>query len=681
MMTELSPHAGTPDETTGMGRPASRVVVLSILLALMTLAAFFPVVKNDFVNFDDDRYVTRNRQVMKGLAGDGVLWALKTKETGNWHPLTWISHMIDVEIFGLDPAGHHLVSLMFHTANVILLFLVLNGMTGAVWRSAFTAALFGLHPLHVESVAWIAERKDVLSTFFFMLAMGAYLRYVRRPGLAGYLVTAACFSLGLTAKPMLVTFPLVLLLLDYWPLGRFSGSVTSGRSVRPAVMLVMEKVPLLLLSAASSVVTYAAQQSIGAVASWELLPISTRVSNALLSYQLYIRKMLFPLNLAVYYPMGGEPAGAIIVAASGLFLAAVSILVLWSMRSRPWLATGWYWYLGTLFPVIGLVQVGGQAMADRYTYISYTGLFIIISWGAWEIVARIPGRKLVTALAAGVVLAVLFVMTSVQAGYWRDSITLFDRALEVTTDNHMAHNNLCLALADEGMVTEAMEHCRKSLEIEPDLAQAHNNLGGLLLKQGREAEAERHFMRVLKIDPGFPEAHYNLGSILFDRGDLDGAGEHLLAAVRLNPQDEKAHNNLGSVLLKKGRRRAALGHFLEAGAIDPAYAEAIRNAGVVLTMEGRHREAMEQFERALELVPDDAVSHYGAGVALARDGDLDRAVRHFAEAVRIRPDYPEAHYNLGMVLMSRGCEREGTEHLDRAAAIDPSYAKQSGGKP
>ncbi len=444
-------------------RTKKRLLIISLLLIIATFMAFWQVTHCDFINFDDPEYVTDNRHVQDGLTVEGILWAFTTGHAANWHPLTWISHMVDVQLFGLQPGWHHLTNLLFHLANTLLLFLVLNRMTKALWQSAFVAALFALHPLHVESVAWVAERKDVLSTFFWMLTMGMYVSYVARPGLTRYLTLLLCFALGLMAKPMLVTLPFVLLLLDYWPLQRLEQKkppqevrkpLSKDKKRTPPVKapvqpvdhwplirpLLTEKIPLFVLAVLSSIVTYLVQHHGGAVESLEAFPPSARVANAFVSYSTYMVKMLWPTNLAVFYP---HPRWWPLwqVLGSVVLLIAITVLAIRGAKKRPYAAVGWLWYVGTLVPVIGVVQVGSQAMADRYTYIPLVGLFIIVAWAVPELLKKWPYRKEALIVLSALCLLCLFLVTWRQVGYWRNSIALYDHALEVTDANSLIHNN------------------------------------------------------------------------------------------------------------------------------------------------------------------------------------------------------------------------------------------------
>ena len=427
-------------------------LIISLLLITAILIAYWQVKDFDFICFDDKPYVTENRHVQAGLTVKGFAWAFTTFHASNWHPLTWLSHMTDCELYGLNPMGHHWTSLQFHIANTLLLFFILQYMTGALWRSAFVAALFAMHPLHVESIAWVAERKDVLSTFFGMLTLLAYCRYAKQPSLAGYLLIILFLSMGLMAKPMLVTFPFLFLLLDFWPLERLRSETVSR--------LILEKIPMLVPVVISSCLTFMAQQSSGAVKPLESFSLTVRIANAFVSYASYAVKAIWPHNLTIFYPHPGNALPLWQVLGAILLVGGASFLAIRSLKKYPYIAVGLFWYLGMLVPVIGLVQVGQQAMADRYTYIPMTGLFIIIAWGFSDLSTKWHYRKIVLTLFAVIILSVLAVSTFFQLGYWRNSVALFERAVSITENNYLAHNNLGAALLEKGKFDKAVLHIK-----------------------------------------------------------------------------------------------------------------------------------------------------------------------------------------------------------------------------
>jgi Tfp pilus assembly protein PilF len=594
-----------------------RKTFICLVLITVTLAVFWQVSNHEFVNFDDDDYVSENPHVQSVLSRQAIIWAFTATRAANWHPLTWLSHMIDCQLYGLNPSGHHLTNVLFHLVNTLLLFLLLNRITGASWRSGFVAALFAVHPLHVESVAWVAERKDVLSTLFWLLTMWAYIYYVEKPRLHRYLLTLLTFALGLMAKPMLVTLPVVLLFLDYWPLKRFEiGQSASGlpaasqpstiaeKPGAQAFRLLLEKTPLFVLAAVSAFVTFVVQKSGGAVGALEVYPIKIRVANALVSYVSYMVKMIWPQNLAVFYPHPGQSLPMWQAAAAGLLLLLISIAVIRAGRRQPYLPVGWLWYLGTLVPVIGLVQVGAQAMADRYTYVPLIGLFIMAAWGVPELLAKYRFQRTVLATLATILLVTPTLVSKRQVRHWQNSLTLFQHAVEVTADNYVAHDSLGNALAQQGMLDQAIVHYRESLRIKPNLVNTHNNLGVALLQQGEINRAMAQYYQALRLKPDSAETHNNLGVALFTVGQLDQAIGHYLTAIKLDPNFGKAYNNLGNVLARKGKLDEAISQYSRALELKPNYPEAHNNLGVALAQQEKFREAIAHFKRALQLRPD-----------------------------------------------------------------------------
>jgi protein O-mannosyl-transferase len=568
------------------GRRADTAVsgraLAALLLVAATLAAFAPVLSAGFVIYDDERYVLKNPHVQEGFGGDALRWAFTAGYASNWHPLTWLSHMLDWRLFGASPAGHHLTSLLLHAANAALLFLLLDRMTGAPWRAAFVAALFALHPLHVESVAWVAERKDVLSTLLWLLATWAYVAWTRKRGTARYVLVGALVALGLAAKPMLVTLPLTLLILDFWPLRRREAG-TAG-----ALRLVAEKVPLLTLSAASAAVTLATQAASPALGSMQEFPLAARVGNALVAYVAYLGKALWPAGLAVFYPHPGSSLSWWRPSGAAALLAAITVLAVALRRSRPYLLSGWLWYLVTLLPVIGLVQVGEQAMADRYTYVPLIGPFVAAAWGipdaarALLAASRRPGGESADRdrvlrwglpVAAGAVLLALALLTRAQAAVWKDSVTLFEHALAVTERNHLAHLDLGTALSREGRADEALAHYAEAVRIKPGNSIAQYDLGAALAARGRDAEAMEHYLQALTLDPRYAAAHNNLGILLAKQGRIDEAARHYAEAARLRPDFAEAHFNLAVAFQALGRdaeARAALETATRLGLKPPA---------------------------------------------------------------------------------------------------------------
>ena len=622
-----------------------RDIGICVLLAAATLAVYWPVGRFAFIKFDDGGYVYENPHVRRGLTWAGAEWAFTTGAQANWHPLTWLSHMADWQLFGSWAGGHHLVNVGFHAASGILLFLILARMTKRRWPSAVAAALFLLHPLHVESVAWVAERKDVLSTLFWMLTMGAYVLYVERPSIGRYVAVFVFLALGLMAKPMLVTLPFVLLLLDYWPLGRLGGAAETGKATsgfpwRRAGRLVLEKAPLLAIAAALSVVTYVVQQRGGSMAMAEHLSFGDRLANALVAYVAYLWNMMWPSGLAVFYPyVFPIPTWQAECAAAAL--AIVTVLVLWQRRRRPYLAVGWFWYVGTLVPVIGLVQVGDQAMSDRYTYIPLVGIFLAITWVVADGLAKWGRRvqRLTAAVAGVVVLAACAAVSADQVRYWSDSITLFRHTLDVTANNETAHYYLGTSLAMRSRTDEAIREFRAALSLQPRDVEAHNNLAMALALQGRTEDAIREFRTALSLQPDMPEAHINLGLALAGLGQQDEAIYHYREALRFRPDSTEAHLDLGVVLAARGQKENAIREYREVLRFRPDSAEALNNLAWILATcpDPKVRdgsEAVRLAERACELTGCKAPTLlYTLAAAYAEAGRFDDAVR-IAEELR-----------------------------------------------
>jgi Tfp pilus assembly protein PilF len=565
-------------------------VLACLCLAVVTISVFSKVLGHDFVDYDDDLYVTENSQVQEGLSWKGIHWAFTTFHASNWHPLTWLSHMLDCQFYGLNAGYHHLTNLAFHILNTLLLFGILKWTTGAFWPSVAVAALFAIHPLHAESVAWIAERKDVLSTFLWLLALWAYATYVKNRGVGRYLLTLLLFALGLMAKPMLVTLPFVLLLIDYWPLNRFGALPAASMSVANnrtetndwykntrVFCLIWEKIPFFVLVAASSVVTFMAQQKGDAISSLESLPMDRRIGNALISYLAYIKKMFWPNDLVVFYSYRHDAFPSWQVLGAGLLLVLVTIVTARAGRRFPYLPFGWLWYVGTLVPVIGLVQVGSQAMADRYTYVPFIGLFVLISWGLSDLGARLPYRKIVLSLSAAALFGALSACTFRQLTCWRNGITLFTNAVKVSPDSEVVHNNLGVAFAKQGQYHEAINHYSKALGIRPHHLKARFNLGFALGKTGRVDEAIEHFSKLLQMKPDYAEAHYNIGVALTQKGQVRQAVEHYTDALRIKPDYPEAYNELGICFASQGKINEAIIQFSKALEIKPDFQNARNN--------------------------------------------------------------------------------------------------------
>jgi tetratricopeptide (TPR) repeat protein len=560
-----------------------RELAIGGLLAALTIAAYARVAGNGFINLDDNDYVTENLRVQAGLSWKGAAWAFTTGHSANWHPLTWLSHMLDCQLFGMNPAGPHLTNLALHVASVLLLFHLFRRMTAAVGPSAFVAAAFALHPVHVESVAWVAERKDVLSALLWILTTLVYVRWVERPGAGRWAWVVALYTLGLLAKPMLVTLPFVLLLLDVWPLSRLE---SPWRDRVRLARLVREKSALFALAAASCAVTFLVQRGAGAMSLGDQIPFALRAQNALMAYVAYLGKTVVPARLAVFYPHRVEAFPALQVAGAALLLLAATVLALRTARERPWFAVGWLWFLGTLVPVIGLVQVGSQAMADRYMYVPMIGLSAAVGFGAAEIVQR--SRVARPAIAGLFALAVAgwTGLTWRQVGLWKDDQSLFRHVVEVMPENYLAHGILGNVHLRGNRFEEAMAEYREALRLRPSYAQAHSNLGMAFELQGRPADATAEYRTALLWSPDLPEAHHNLGRLLAEQGSTDQAIGHYEAALRANPDLVEAHVNLGVALTKVGRIDEAIAHLERALELKPGFAAALQSLGAARAIRG-----------------------------------------------------------------------------------------------
>ncbi len=586
--------------------PQKRNKIVCLLLAVVTLALYNPVNRHPFVNYDDDRYVVNNPHVRQGLTVDTFTWALTSTEQANWHPLTWMSHALDCSLFRLNPAGHHFTSILLHVVNVILLFLLLIWATNRFGPSLFAAALFALHPINVESVAWVAERKNVLCTMFFFLALWAYGRYVRKPSYGRYLAVAGLFICGLASKPMVITLPFVLLLLDYWPLTRIRGvNEEEGKtSTLPWSRLVIEKVPLFALSAASAVITMQAQQAGGAIRTTAEVSFGARIATAIWAYAMYLWKMIWPARLAPLYPHPGDSLAAWQVLVAALVLIAITALVL-KYRGRRYLVVGWLWFLGTLVPVIGLVQVGEAAMADRYAYIPLIGIFVMIAFG----VADWAGSKQLgfwPAIPAAAVIVALAITTHHQIGYWQSNYDLWSHTLAVTQNNFVAENNLGGALILQDREEEAHPHFEAAARINPKDPMSHANLGIYFQKHGqmREAIAEYQTAVSLTSDPGLlAQTYANLGGAHRALGDDDQAHKDFEQSLRFNPHQYNAWFGLGLLAQKQGKLDEAISDLSRSVELQPTAQEYLE-LGRALRQTGHIPEALDAFQQALKISPD-----------------------------------------------------------------------------
>lgn len=615
-----------------------------IALVLLTFIAYEPMRKNDFVGYDDDTYITEHPRVVKGITVANIIWAFGIGNTNYYHPLAWLSHMLDCQLYGLNPTMHHLTSLIIHTVSSLLLFLIFRWMTGGLWSSAFVAALFALHPLNVESVAWATERKSILSTFFGILALLSYVSYTKRPGFLRYIFVIVVFMLGLLAKPMLVTLPFVFLLLDYWPLrridhGRFRGDDNSKINKSIIIRLVLEKIPLLVLSAVLICISSIALQQLKQFTLTGNIPMKLRVSNAFVSYVKYAGKMVWPKGLAVLYPF---PKSVALWQSIGslLLLTVVSVFVIRMSRKRRYLGVGWFWYVGTLVPVIGLVQAGmWPEMADRFAYVPLIGLFVVVAWGVPDLLAKFRYRKYVLRVSAVTIPALLLICTRIQVRHWRDDLALFGRAVAVTENNSIMHNNFANTLRAQGRYQEALIHFNEALRINPQYLRAYNNKGLTLYDMDRVEEAIEIFKELISNSKSWADPHNNLGLAYAKKGELDLAVQSYSEAIRLKSDYFKALNNLG----------------------------------VALKSQGKIEQAIEQWQKALTFKPDYAKAHRNLGLAFARQSKYDAAVIHFTAALKAEPDAAETYYNLGCVYYLQGKVKLAVAQLRKALQLKPDY--------
>jgi tetratricopeptide (TPR) repeat protein len=620
-----------------------------IFLVAITWLVFGQTIRYDFVNYDDNEYVYANPAITSGLTPQGIIYAFSGRHGRNWHPLTTLSHMLDCQLWGVRAGGHHFTNVVLHTIAVVLLFLILQQMTGATWRSAFVAAVFAIHPLRVESVAWISERKDVLSAVFFTLTLGAYARYARYPSFGRYLTVSILFALGLMSKSMLVTVPFVLLLLDYWPLNRFS-----NRSSR---QLILEKVPLLALSAGAGVATLLVQRSSLAVV--EKLPLVSRIGNGLVSCVIYMKQMIWPVGLAVFYPHPGDQLPVWEIGLAIALLAMVSTGVIALRRKSPYLITGWFWYLVMLLPVIGLIQVGSQGHADRYTYLPQIGLYVLLAWGTTDALASrfATGRirhgglqRRILAVTASVAVFALAWYAHVQASYWRNGESLWGHALAVTSGNFMAHDGLGEQLAKRGRLDEAIDHFQKALNIAPGYPEIETNLILALTRKGRTDEAITHLQAFLKEYPNDAQAQCNLGNALRKKGDSQGAIAAYEKTLSIQARYPAAHYNLGIALDQNGQIDEAIAHYREAVREQPKYPEAYYLLGNDLVQKGRVDDAIAAYEQALKSKPAYSAAENNIGFALFQKGRPSEGIAHWQNALAAEPDSVDSLNNLAWVL-------------------------------
>lgn len=639
------------DEEKKLYRARVSFALIIVFLILVPLAVYWQVGSHEFVNFDDDDYIFQNYTVKKGLTAEGFMWAFSFTKNSYWHPLTWISHMLDCRLFGLDAGLHHLMNLLFHQINVLLLFTVLFLMTGAFGRSAAVAALFALHPVNVDTVAWVSERKNLLSTSMWLLTMLSYWFYTKKPGALRYISIVFFFILGTLAKPMLVTVPFVLMLLDYWPLKRFSlnrgdkdqkphkGKQKPQEQGEPISRLIWEKVPLVLISLIVVVLSSQSIKHLGAVVSFDAVPMKLRIANAIVSYTRYLAKFIYPIDLTFYHPYPAFVPGWQ-VAGSAALLGALTYAAVKYFRSHPYGIVGWLWFLGTLVPVLGFIQGGlWPAIAERWAYVPFIGLYIIVSWTSSHLVSRLRFGNIATAAAGILVLGVFSVLTLKQAGCWHDDFTLCRHALKVNPENYVAHNNLGMVYKDEGKIQDAIFHYQEALRISPGNANAMSNLANAFTGAGRMDEAIKLYREALGIDPESADTHFNLGAALEKIGRTDEAARSYQRAFTLNPQLEVSYEVLGNVSMTEGKVDAAIGYYLQA----------VRQNG------------------------KSAITRYNLGNAYARKGDMEAAVKSYQDAVKLDKRYAEAYNNMGNALAELKKDDDAIACYKKALEIKPGF--------
>jgi tetratricopeptide (TPR) repeat protein len=634
-----------------------------LAIIVLTLAAYSGTIRNGFIHFDDTVYITENPHVKEGLSLSGVTWSFHAFHAGNWHPLTWLSHMADVSLFGLDPSGHHAMGLLIHVLAALLLFALLRQVTGSLHGAALVAALFAIHPLHVESVAWASERKDVLSAFFWFATLWAYARYVKKNAAVWYGMVLLLFACGLMAKPMLVTLPVLLLLFDFWPLGRF------GKENVPAFRLIMEKLPLFGLVAGSVVLTLIAQRE--AIAPLDKVSLVERLTNAVVSYGVYLLQTVLPAGLAVFYPFPEKPQVVLAVVLLGGF-CLLTFVAIRQWKRRPYLLFGWLWYCITLVPVIGILQVGAQAHADRYTYIPLVGIFIMIVWFLRDTAIRQnKAQRRLMATVAVVIIAGMVVLTARQVRVWNNDEALFSHALKVTRNNYVALNNLGLLYDNNGRADKALEYFTAAIRIKPDFAEALNNIGNLMRGEGNGDEAMQYYRRALAANPDLAVVHSNLGIELAKRGNTAEAAEQYRKAISLEPQRADAYYNYGNLLAAAGRYEEALTYFKKACERAPDSCEIHNNLGLMLARTGKGDEAITEYHKAITLRPDYAEAYNNLGILHTITGRTPEAIAAYEKSLALDSNNVSAYNNLAFVFQNSGNSEKAVDLLRKARRLAP----------
>jgi len=643
-----------------------------LFLVIPTLAVYLQTTDFDFVSYDDFLYVIDNNHVNSGLSWENTKWAFNQPYASYWHPLTWLSHMADCHFFGLAPGMHHLINIVLHLFNSLLLFYIFFSVTKRLWPCLFMAALFAMHPLHVESVAWISERKDLLSAFFWMLTTLCYIWYARQPCIRRYVFTLLLLCLSLMAQPMAVTLPFVLFLMDFWPIGRHEACPEGDFPRRSLISLIAEKIPFIALATASASVTFLVQQKIGAMSSFSTFSIAQRFGNAVTSYLTYIFKMIWPTRLVVFYPHPGMPP-VWIIAFSVLFLVFMTWIMIRAAKSRPYLIIGWFWYLGILAPVIGIIQIGHQAMADRYTYLPLIGLFIMISWGLPELVKKIRIPRIIVIFVAAAILSIMGIMAWVQAGYWKNTITLFTHAIDAGYPSIIAHDSLGVAFVQNDQNAEAEKHFKRAIELNPWYWKSINNLGTLRKSQGRFAEAVLLHERALQLNPRSWRIYANYGLALMSLGKVDEAAVSFFYWTVLKPDNDLAHLGLGSALINLGKDDQAQIALTRALELNPRLEIAHNNLGTILFRKGNISDSVRHFNKALQIKPGYGIAQLNLnvamkhiGISLMEQGQDELAIDTFKKAIALKPGDFEAMYNLACLYSMQNNLEQSAKWLEKA---------------
>jgi len=677
------------------------VLFICILLSLAIIIIYWQVVNFDFIVFDDHYYVTNNDIVKEGITFEGIKWAFTSiGYSANWHPLSWISHMLDIQFFGMNPGMHHFTNVIFHVFNTVLLFLVLERMTGALWRSAAVAALFALHPLHVESVAWISERKDVLSTFFWMLTMMGYIWYVEHRNMWRYLLVVFLYILGLLSKPMLVTLPFILLLLDFWPLNRLgfdqTGDIGKNHGLKNKssekrwsrlLKLILEKIPIIVLAIISSLMTIVAQGKTSSIQNVVILTLGTRLLNAITSYVAYLLKVVYFFNLAVFYPYNFSFNPFLVIGCT-LFLILITFFVILFAKRLPYLLVGWLWYLGALIPVIGIVQVGDQSMADRYTYIPLVGIFIMIVWGIWEMLHQWKYRKAIIRMFSIIILIILMIATFYQVSFWKNSGTLFNHTLKVTKNNYVAYNSLGVYLFDKGDLEGSRKQFKLAIQVNPYYALAYNNLGKSFFAEKRYTEALGQFHECLKIKPDYGDTYKSIGDIMLLKENYDRAIVNYKKALQISSSQAKVYYHLGIAYFQKSNYSKAVECFQEAINENPLYSEAISYLREAKSAQTNLDNLILSIKATIKTDPQNLILHMKLGDLYHQECEYENAIAQYQEVLSIQPQYIPAFYRLALIYSEKNDYASAINKLQKIRDMQPNnpeiyynmaciYAKQN----